>query len=546
MKRILSMAAFIVQICLIHAGNWDWAANLGDAGMERAWELAADASGSHIWAGGEFSGSITVNGVNHPAVGLSDAFVAKYDSLGDLLWFRCLGSPEEDVCLSLAVDPAGNCYFTGFYVGALQFDGSPLPSAGLWDIFAGKYDPEGNLLWLKRFGGTLNDIGYGIGVDAQGNAYITGWFADGFGLGNGLSLQSYGGSDMFVIKLDSLGNPLWAKHGGSSGVEYGYKIDVSPDGTSFATGVAGPECTFDGLSPASNGLYLACYDPTGQIQWLSSAFNAGPINIAVGPGPASLTRGMVAGRVTGTAVFGDTAISSVEGSDDAFCAEFDPTNGNWLNIRQWGGPGSEKGRAVDIRGTSLTAVSYEAGTVFDALPAASFGAWDMAVVGEDAYPPAVWFGGTENDVIGDVKWLSDTRYAVCGWFLGSVRFGGTMLDSGDTANQNAFVAVYDTGGSTGDDSQAPPARALMCYPNPFRDALTVRSSQATADVLHVYDLRGRMITSLNALPGTRESGTAWRWDGTDGSGRPCPNGVYIIRSGDAQLMAKVLLIRSIR
>jgi hypothetical protein len=528
---------------ILTAGYWNWALNLGNDGMERAWELATDAAGDHIWVGGEYSQSITVNGITYNAVGLADAYIAKYDSSGNVLWFKTFGSTEEDICLSVAADAAGNCYFTGFYVGDLDYNGQALPSAGLWDIFAGKIDPSGNLLWLKRFGGPLNDIGYGISCDPQGNSYITGWFASSFNLSTDISLQSYGGSDMFVIKLDTNGEPLWAKHGGSEGVEYGYKIDVDSNGTCYATGVAGPGCNFDGLSPTQDGLFIACYNSSGQIQWLSSALNAGPINIAVGPGTGNISRGMVTGRVTGFAIFGNTTLTSVEGSDDIFCAEFDPLDGAWIDVRHWGGTGSDKGRAVDIRGSALVGVSYENGTVIDGIPYSSYGAWDMAVIGENAYPQALTFGGPENDVLGDVKWLSAQSYVVTGWYMGTVRFGSFLLDSGNSTNQNAFVAVFNLGGSHADDPSVPSANVLSCYPNPFSGFLKVESARVNIGNLDVYDIRGRKVKTLQPCCDATQTGTMWNWDGSDIEGKRCANGVYLFRAGYGEAIGKALLIR---
>lgn len=542
MRKITIITIILLAAGILSAGTWQWAANLGSTGMERVWDLATDTAGEHIWVGGEYSDSIFVNGDTHVADGLADAFVVKYDASGNPLWLRTLGSPEEDICLSIAVDAAGNCYFTGFYVGELDFAGQALPSAGLWDIFAGKLDPAGNMLWLKRFGGPLNDIGYGIGCDPVGNVYITGWFASSFDLGNGVSLQSYGGSDMFVLKLDPMGSPLWAKHGGSEGVEYGYQIDVGPDGTCFATGVASTQCSFDGLSTAQNGLVIACYNSAGQIQWLSSAQNAGPINIAVGAGAGSSLRGMVSGRVTGSAVFGDTVLNSNAGSDDIFCAEFDPTDGAWMNVRHWGGPGSDKGRSVDIRGTALVAASYESGTLFDAVLYDSFGAWDMAVVGENGYPSALTFGGTENDVIGDVKWLSDSSYVVGGWYMGALRFGSYMLNSGNSTDQNGFVALYSIGGSPIDDPASPAARSLSCTPNPFRDELKISSGVISGTVLDVYDIRGRKVNTLFCGTISGETGSSWYWNGRDASGKRCAEGIYLFKTSDGSAVTKALLI----
>jgi hypothetical protein len=134
---------------------------------------------------------------------MSDAFVAKYSREGTPLWFRQFGSPDEDVCLSIEAGTGGtdNCYLTGYFNDVMSVGSTVLTSAGMWDVFLGKLSPGGDVLWLKRFGGTLNDIGYGITVDHEDNVIVAGWFADTIDFGGGISISSYGGSDMFVANL---------------------------------------------------------------------------------------------------------------------------------------------------------------------------------------------------------------------------------------------------------------------------------------------------------------------------------------------------------
>ncbi|HRU48088.1 MAG TPA: SBBP repeat-containing protein, partial [Candidatus Syntrophosphaera sp.] len=65
-------------------------------------------------------------------------------------------------------------------------------------------------LWAKKAGGTGSDWGYGIAVDTSGNSYVTGYFKGTATFGS-TNLTSNGGYDIFVAKLDSSGNWLWAK-----------------------------------------------------------------------------------------------------------------------------------------------------------------------------------------------------------------------------------------------------------------------------------------------------------------------------------------------
>ena len=92
------------------------------------------------------------------------------------------GGSSFDFGYSNAVDSSGNIYTTGFFQGTADFDPgagtSDLASAGDWDIFVTKLDSSGNLVWAKRFGGSSTDFGNSIAVDSSGNIYTTGVFSN--------------------------------------------------------------------------------------------------------------------------------------------------------------------------------------------------------------------------------------------------------------------------------------------------------------------------------------------------------------------------------
>ncbi|MBL8812686.1 MAG: hypothetical protein JNM43_21150 [Planctomycetaceae bacterium] len=133
------------------------------------------------------------------------------------------GSTGEDYGQAIATDASGNVYTTGAFEGTVDFDpGSGtanLTSSGGPDIFVCKLDSAGNFVWAKRMGGTFDERSKGIAVDRSGNVLTIGFFfgtAD-FDPGNGTTvLTSAGASDVFVSKLDSTGNFVWAKRWGGN------------------------------------------------------------------------------------------------------------------------------------------------------------------------------------------------------------------------------------------------------------------------------------------------------------------------------------------
>ena len=90
------------------------------------------------------------------------------------------GGASSEYGYSIAVDSSGNVYTTGYFQGTVDFDPgtgtSNLTSAGSTDVFVSKLDSSGNFVWAKRLGGASSDYGYSIAVDSSGNVYTTGYF----------------------------------------------------------------------------------------------------------------------------------------------------------------------------------------------------------------------------------------------------------------------------------------------------------------------------------------------------------------------------------
>ncbi|MGH8564957.1 MAG: SBBP repeat-containing protein, partial [Gammaproteobacteria bacterium] len=297
------------------------------------------------------------------SAGGNDVFVAKYDSLGDLVWAKRAGGTARDEGFGIAVDSSGNSYVTGQFNGTAIFGPgeateTTLTSAGFQDVFVAKYDSLGDLVWAKRAGGTSADDGLGIGVDSSGNSYVTGRFRDtatfGPGEANETMLTSVGVNDVFVAKYDSLGDLVWAKRAGGTGsLDEGFGIAVDSSGNSYVTGQFTGTATFGPgeinetmlTSAGFSDVFVAKYDSTGALVW---AKQAGGTSFDEGRGIAVDGSGnsYVTGIFRGTATFGpgeanETMLTSAGGSDvfvaklggGSPCASLAPTMGCRVNGR---------------------------------------------------------------------------------------------------------------------------------------------------------------------------------------------------------------------
>ncbi len=498
--------------------------------MERVWDISCDSS-SNIYITGDFTDSLYVNGHSFPSNGLGDSYVLKFSPEGEYIWAKSFGSNNEDVALSIDTDPAGNCYVTGYYVDRLSIEELSVNSNGGWDIYVLKLDPQGNPLWLRSFGGELNDIGYGLAVSPMGRVYIAGWFSGSVNLPDSSSLISAGGSDVFCYSLDFEGNLMWARRGGMEGVEYGYEVACDSVGNAYVTGVASFGSQFGNLTLQGNGMFVCKYSPDGNPLWLNCGNGGAVIDIAVQPLSAPDQYGMVCGRLHGSGNYGSFSFSSIGGGDDAYWAKFDAFTGEWLALSSYGGEAADKGKDVDCDAYPVFVASFEGNASFGTSAFSSNGESDFALGFGDSMNFAA-AGGEGSEIPTGIKILPNGSIAVAGWHLGAGQIGSVVLDTGNVANMNAFVACYTPDNSSNDDLLAMPG-TMTCSPNPFSDIMQISTPKMSGvNNIEIYNLKGQKVNSLQPIASDATQ-AKYLWDGTNSHGARCSSGVYLLKQGSS-------------
>ena len=170
-----------------------------------------------------------------------DAFLSKFDSLGEFIWARTWGSSGYDMGYDVGIDGAGSVYVTGSFKGDVDFDAGSgednHSSNGSDDAYLSKLDSTGQFEWARTWGSLAQDKALGIGVDGEGNAYVTGYFYNIVDLdpGNGVDeYESNGGADVFLSCFDRIGAFSWALTWG--GIDFSHNIDIGYDCTCDESG----------------------------------------------------------------------------------------------------------------------------------------------------------------------------------------------------------------------------------------------------------------------------------------------------------------------
>jgi len=176
--------------------------------------------------------------------GDSDVFLVKYDADGNHLWSRSVGQSASVRINDLQADADGTIVAVGFFDGTIALDGVSLESAGGSDVLVMSFDPLGNLRWASNFGNFNDQVARRASIDESGNILVTGHFTGSIDFGRA-PLQTAGGEDGFIVKLDADGTALWSRAlAGPSDGHRAEDVAVAPDGAVVVTGWTSGEATF--------------------------------------------------------------------------------------------------------------------------------------------------------------------------------------------------------------------------------------------------------------------------------------------------------------
>lgn len=281
------------------AGNLAWAKQFGTTMADIGHSISTDGLGNVFIGGmttGAFPGSVNA--------GDFDALVSKYDTAGNLVWSKQLGSTNRDEVRSVSADGLGNVYVTGSTWGL--FAGNV--SSGDVDGFVSKYDAAGNLAWTKQFGTAMVEESLGIAADNLGNVYVSGR-THGSLPGN----TNLGYDDAFLSKYDAAGNLVWTKQFGTWSADEGYSVSLDGLGNVYVSGST-TESLPGNTSSGNRDAFISKFDAAGNLAWIKQ-FGTNRYDESYGISADGLGNVYVSGMTQGP-------FPGNLGAQDAFVAQF--------------------------------------------------------------------------------------------------------------------------------------------------------------------------------------------------------------------------------
>lgn len=197
-------------------------------------------------------------------------------------WGSCTTSNYTNEAVDVETDNSGNLYVAGYITGETSFDINTVQTsvAGNGDIYVSKYASNGNLIWIKQFGGNFSDRPTDLVLGDANFIYITGQYFGQVTFGS-FTLNSVNNSkDIFLVKLDAAGNVLWAISEGGSGSENAYGITTDNQNNLILTGQYQGNSTIAGqtflsmtdpvTNLPSNDLFISKYNSSGNALWIQT------------------------------------------------------------------------------------------------------------------------------------------------------------------------------------------------------------------------------------------------------------------------------------
>jgi hypothetical protein len=448
--------------------------------------------------------------------GYDDAFIAKYDPNGNILWAKSAGGIRDDGAASIATDGGSNAIICGWFISPVIVFGSDtlLNPNYAEDLFIAKYDAYGNVLWARSPGGNLatnsSALGAGVTTDIKGNAYL---------LANYNCTTIVYGSDTLkattanpngcisFVKYNGSGNVVWAKNLLISGSATGSSITTDYFQNIYMSGILNDATTIFGkdtiVNSSSGNIFLAKCDSNGNLVWIKdshmSALTAGETSVTDSSGNIYL-----AGTADAETISFDNDTVKV-GYKNSYIFKFD-TYGNVLWCKNTiNAPGSGVGNiSLNSNGGIYATGGYRLNTsiIFDSDTLWNTGqGMDMFLAKYNGNGNVIW-----------VKGVSATSYGhfIASSAVASDNFGNAYVtgnQSGDTVafDADTIKSIYSTvflaksgSGPTGINPITKSPNSIIVYPNPSNSHFTFElSSNIQATTIDIYNLMGQEISSYS-------------------------------------------------
>ncbi len=394
--------------------------------------------------------------------GNSDAFLAKFNSSGKLLWATYFGGSGVDYGTGEAIDKSGNVYLTGGTTSTSGIATSGAYKTSPGGVFLAKFNSSGSLLWATYYGDNNNDVGGGVVTDSSGNIYMTGYTNSDSGIATKGAYQTSNGgnSDAFVAKFSPSGSVLWGTYLGGNKEDGGSDIviDASENiyivGSTYSDSGIATIGAYQTSYRGNNDAFLAKFNSSGSLLWATyyGANDEGDALLTIDrSGNTYIGGSTYSGSGMATSGAYQTTGSSKDGA--AFLAKFS-FSGNLLWATYYSENNSGYGVVTDTFGNVyLTGFTRSTSpiTTSGAYQSYNAGSYDTYIVQFSPSGSLLWatyYGGLYDDLGDFIAIDKSNNVYIAGEtqsYSGIATSGAyqtSLAGSGAPDNYNAFLAKF--------------------------------------------------------------------------------------------------------
>ena len=299
------------------AGNITWNKLLGGSNNDYCFSITKTTDGGYAVTGYATSSTTgNVTGINH---GGSDVWVVKLDGSGNVLWNKLLGGTGDDDSYTIHQTSDGGYIISGDSNSSANGDIIAI-NHGNVDGWVIKLDPNGNLTWNKLLGGSSSE-GFFSSIQTADGGYIIVGYSNSSANGD-ITATTHGGYDYWIVKLDNSGAISWNRLTGGSGDEFGRSIKQTTDGGYIIVGNSTSGSSGDITDPGHGGsdYWVIKLNSTGTIVW-NKLF--GGNNTESAYGIIQLSDGYMIAGYSSSSANGDVTPTNHSGNNDFWILKLD-------------------------------------------------------------------------------------------------------------------------------------------------------------------------------------------------------------------------------
>jgi len=397
------------------------------------------------------------------ASGSYDVMLMEFDTSGVRQWATYYGGAGEDYSYVVDQDSDGEIYLVGQTSSVANIAAGGFQNVygnGGYDAFLVKFSVAGLFIWGSYYGGTDQDLGYGLVVDGNDNIIITGWAGGGYAVGvmstAGAHQPTSGGAwDAFLAKFDGGGNRLWGTYFGGGQDDRANLVTVDNNNNIYLTGetrspnnIAYNNFHMGAFQGGTWDAFLSKFDPNGTIVW-SSYIGGTAEDRSFGVEYDGAQHVVITGHTysnTGFSTAGAYQLAN-NGGGDGFICRFD-LDGNISWKTYFGGAAYDRAYRLDI--DNLQNI-YASGQTASAANIATNGFQNIYGTNSDAFVALLdptgnlqwssYYGGSASDDCWDIHVMGNGYPTNAFYMVGQTNSAGSISTPG--SHQPAIVGGTD-------------------------------------------------------------------------------------------------------